>query len=297
MGFTRRGFMSLAGLLWIHFAPAFAAPSTAPRISYFAPEDVITRDVCVIGGGSTGTYAAIRLRDMGKSVVVVEAKNRLGGHAETYTDPATNATIDIGVMVWHDLPVVRNCFARLNVSLTTLSFDSSGPTTYADFSTGEVTANYTPPDPSVALGAYAAQLAKYPYLETGFNLPYPVPADLLLPFGDFLRKYSLDAVARTAFQIGEGYGNILDQPTLYVLKVLGLDTLRSFQTGFLTTADHDNSELYEEAQDVLGADALLSSHVQAMDRGAENGVQIIVATPSDRSSSKLASWSLQFHQN
>jgi len=39
----------------------------------FAPDDIITRDVCIIGGGSTGTYSAVRLsQDMGKSVVIVE---------------------------------------------------------------------------------------------------------------------------------------------------------------------------------------------------------------------------------
>jgi heterodisulfide reductase subunit A-like polyferredoxin len=45
-----------------------------------APRDsgaVIFRDVCVLGGGSSGTYTAVRLRDLGKSVVVVESKGRL----------------------------------------------------------------------------------------------------------------------------------------------------------------------------------------------------------------------------
>src|SRR5262245_48490185 len=49
----------------------------------------IHRDVCVIGGGSAGTYTAVRLRDLGKSVVVVERSGRLGGHCETFYDPVT----------------------------------------------------------------------------------------------------------------------------------------------------------------------------------------------------------------
>ncbi|KAJ9419690.1 hypothetical protein FOXG_19613 [Fusarium oxysporum f. sp. lycopersici 4287] len=41
-------------------------------------------DVCIIGGGATGAYAAVRLReDYGKEVVVVEKQNRLGGHVQT----------------------------------------------------------------------------------------------------------------------------------------------------------------------------------------------------------------------
>ena len=38
----------------------------------FLPDDIIIRDVCVIGGGSSGTYTATRLRDSNKSVVVLE---------------------------------------------------------------------------------------------------------------------------------------------------------------------------------------------------------------------------------
>jgi heterodisulfide reductase subunit A-like polyferredoxin len=44
-------------------------------------DETIIRDVCILGGGSTGTYAAVRLsQDLGKSVVVVEKTGRLGGH-------------------------------------------------------------------------------------------------------------------------------------------------------------------------------------------------------------------------
>ena len=59
----------------------------------------IFRDVCVVGGGSSGTYAAVRLTDMGKTVIVIEQKDRLGGHTETYTDPINGFMYDIGVLV------------------------------------------------------------------------------------------------------------------------------------------------------------------------------------------------------
>lgn len=59
----------------------------------------ISRDVCIVGGGSSGTHAAIRLSDIGKSVLVVEQKGRLGGHTETYNDPMSGLKYDIGVEV------------------------------------------------------------------------------------------------------------------------------------------------------------------------------------------------------
>jgi hypothetical protein len=39
----------------------------------FQPQDIIVRDVAILGGGSSGTYSAIRLsKDLGKTVIVVE---------------------------------------------------------------------------------------------------------------------------------------------------------------------------------------------------------------------------------
>lgn len=46
--------------------------------SSFAAADIITKDVAIIGGGASGTYAAVRLReDLKKSIVVIERENRL----------------------------------------------------------------------------------------------------------------------------------------------------------------------------------------------------------------------------
>ena len=246
-----------------------------------AADAIITRDVAVIGGGATGTYAAIRLRDLGKSVVVVETNDRLGGHTHTYTDPGTGAKVDIGVVVWHDLPIVRDWFDRFGVPLEKAVFDTPGmQSQYVDYRTGKPVTGYTPSDPSAAIAAYGAQLAKYPYLEAGFDLPNPVPPDLLLPFGDFVKKYQLDAAVGTIFNFGQGLGDLLRQPTLYVMKNFGLDILRNLAVGFLTTARHNNSELYEKARTQLGDDALLRSRVVATDRDALGYANILVQTPT-----------------
>ena len=288
MGLTRKDVLKLIGAGGAAAAVGRAGlvgvlpePAETINTDSLAAGNVITRDVAIIGGGSTGTYAAIRLRDLGKSVAVVETDDRLGGHTHTYTDPATNAKIDIGVVVWHELPIVRDYFARFDVPLIKASFDAPGQQSlYVDYRTGKVVDGYAPSDPSAALGAYAAQLAQYPYLEAGFDLPNPVPADLLLPFGDFVKKYALDAVVNTVFNFGQGLGDLLKQPTLYVMKNFGLDILRNLSVGFLTTERHNNSELYEKARTELGADALLRSRVIATDRDAAGYANLLVQTPS-----------------
>ena len=258
-------------------------PTVSPLVinpAAYPASATITRDICIIGGGSTGTYSAIRLADSGKNIVVVEANDRLGGHTNTYTDPSTGETIDYGVEYFRNLTVVDDYFARFNIPLTTAPSATDGQVIkYVDFRTGEVVADYTSADPSAALAAYGAQLEKYAYVEAGFDLPYPVPADLLLPFGDFVIKYKLEAAVGILFEYAQGLGNLLEQYTLYVFKNIGLGVLQALQTGFLTTARQNNSELYEKALAELGQDVLLQSHVIATDRSGDDGVKVLVQTP------------------
>jgi hypothetical protein len=264
---------------------AASLPHSSTNVANYKPEDIITRDVCIIGGGSTGTYSAVRLGDFNKSVVVVEMKGRLGGHTETYIDPATQIPIDYGVEIFHNLSIVTDYFARFNIPLTTDIFPSL-PQQWVDFRTGKLVTGYEEANATAleeALTAYTAQLLKYPGLNTGFYLPDPVPEDLLMPFGDFVKKYSLEAAVYTIFQLSQSMGNIYNTPTLYVMKVIGLDLLRNLESGFLTTAHHDNSELYQKAQAALSTDLLLNSTVIVMDRDdVGGGVKIEVDTPAGR---------------
>jgi len=87
---------------------------------------VISRDVSIIGGGSAGTYSAIRLRDSGKGVLMVEKSGRLGGNTETYIDPVTGAPLDFGVQIFHKFNEVYDYFSRLNIPLINTSASLSG---------------------------------------------------------------------------------------------------------------------------------------------------------------------------
>ena len=281
MGLTRKRMLGLmgataAGSVAASFSSPAADAAARDTAADIANAQVIRRDVCVIGGGSAGTYTAVRLGDFGKSVVVVEAKDRLGGHTETHHDPVTGGTVDIGVIVFEEDPLVRNYFGRFGVDLAPIGgFGAS--TRYVDFRTGRPV-DYTPPVPT-ALPTYYKVISQYGPIDTVFDLPDPVPHDLVAPFADFVKKFDLGSVVPLVFNYGQGIGNILDLPALYSINTIGTGVVGNILNGsFLTTAAHNNSLLYERATTHLGGNVLLDSRVLRVDRSS-SGVRVLVATP------------------
>jgi hypothetical protein len=268
MGLTRKQMLGVMGAAAA--APLMTGAAGKPR--------VIRRDVCILGGGSAGTYAAVRLGDLGRSVVVVEARDRLGGHTETYHDPATGGTIDIGVVVLEDEPVVRNHFGRFGIELAALTGGGDGgTTTYVDFRTGRPV-DYTPVAP-VALPAYAQEISRFGPIDTVIDLPDPVPAELVAPFADFVAKHDFGSIVPLAFAYGQGIGDLLGLPAFYAINLFGQGvTGKLLGGGYVTTAAHDNSLLYERATGYLGDDVLLSTRAVQIER-SRNGVRVLVAGP------------------
>ncbi|KAL4933384.1 uncharacterized protein BDV17DRAFT_287054 [Aspergillus undulatus] len=264
--------------------------SPAPQsldLSAFEPEDIIRRDVAVIGGGSSGTYSAISLVDKGHSVIVVEKQGRLGGHTATYTDPATGISTEIGVQIYHNYTIVKDYFARFNIPL----IESPGffqSEDFFDYRTGErVFPSFAPQEEvSAAFAALSEQLAQYPGLNDGIFLPDPVPEDLLLPFGEFATKYGIEAAVPTMHVFNPGIGDILENPTLEQARywtVLGM--IQSIEAGFLTTARFDSSELYIKAEVELSQteSVLLNSQVISAARNqGDAGISLVVNTPTGR---------------
>ncbi|KAE9372618.1 FAD/NAD(P)-binding domain-containing protein [Stipitochalara longipes BDJ] len=277
----RRSFLGAALIFGCNLPVLNASPIINERDN-FSAADTITVDVCIVGGGSTGTYSAVRLsQDLGKSVIVIEKADVLGGHTNTFIDPVTNTPIDYGVQAFHNLSVVTNYFARFDIPLTPVPLTIPFTSQYVDFTTGEVVKGYSPPDPTAALETFALQALKYPYLSAGYELPDPVPADLLLPVGDFVTKYGIQDAVSTILTFAHGIGDLLASPTLYVLQNFGLPELESLATAsYLTTARHDNSELYQKAAALLGSSVLYGStlvHAERHDNGTHH---ITVQTPS-----------------
>lgn len=243
----------------------------------YASEDVLYRDVAVIGGGSSGTYGAIKLLDLGVSVALVERAAVLGGHQNTYIEPATGTAIDYGVQSYWNISVVRDFFARFNIPITDYIFTVNS-TVYADFETGQPIQGFTP---TGNYSPYATQLNQYPELSYSWELPTPVPEDLLLPFGDFITKYSLQSITYSIYLYSAGVGNILSQLTVNMFKWFDTAYLQGLRGGNIWTTRLDNGELYVEALAELGPSALVSSTVIAAHRPTNgNGVRLVVQTPT-----------------
>ncbi|KAI1940424.1 hypothetical protein LOZ66_002018 [Ophidiomyces ophidiicola] len=269
-------FLSVATTCFLAAAASFSGRRYDDEV-----DEVIARDVCIIGGGASGTYAAVQLKDMGKSSILIEKKDILGGHTDRYIDPITKKAINFGVMVFSNLNVTTDFFGRLKIPHKKTFLGDPTSKLYADFRTGNVYRDHRGPNITKAITTYALQTAKYPELGEGYFLPDPVPEDLVLPFGEFVKKYDMGDALEIVNIYLQGFGNILERPTLSIMKTLDLVVLNDIQNGYLIPSSGDNHEVYDKAFEIIKSDVLLQSQVQYVDRRSDH-VTVFVKTLSGR---------------
>ncbi|XP_014558726.1 hypothetical protein COCVIDRAFT_93904 [Bipolaris victoriae FI3] len=250
----------------------------ASSYSHRSCPSVVERDVIVVGGGSGGTYASVQLAARGKSVAVIEREARLGGNVATYIDPKTNQTTDYGVILYTNTSVARNYFRQLGVEYGPYEgYFPQGSTKYLDYKTGAVLPAPAPGNATAANEIYLKQMQSYGNLFStpGFFLPDPVPEDLLLPWGEWLKKYNATAMAYDVFYVQAG--NALDLLTLHIMKYYS--TLE-FTTDRLYTSNRGNQIIYNTAYNKLGGaeNVFLESNIKKITRTA-NGVTAVIERP------------------
>ncbi|CEJ54428.1 hypothetical protein PMG11_00741 [Penicillium brasilianum] len=247
--------------------------------------NILHRDVVVIGGGASGAYAAVRLRDdLNKSIALIEKQDILGGMVDTYVDKKTGATFDYGVQSFLNVSKAKDFFDRFNISVGSNSSSPTLITEYIDFNTGAEVA-FQPP----SLTAQITAIAKFldvitPWesmLQPGYwNFPEPddIPEDLLIPFGEFLTKYGLEDGAPIIYATtGLGLGDMSEVVTMFALQGFGWDMARGMtgQIGLFTPTSGGNQALYNAIAKNLGDDVLYSSTVISSHR-TNSSVQLTV---------------------
>ncbi|RGP64225.1 amine oxidase [Fusarium sporotrichioides] len=249
-------------------------------------------DVAIIGGGATGAYAAVRLReDYGKSVLVIEKENKLGGHVHAYHPNGGGRPINYGVQAYLSRETTKAFFKRFNVGLIDpdlqSGFDLLFGTKDIDFNTGRnVDVDYGLINSTVALIEYAALATKYqPWFENGYFKKGKIPEDLLLPFGEFLTKHNIVSsleILRTLIWLSDA----VNTPTWFVMAVVGQPQLAALGFGltgpsFKWPETYSSETLYDRVFDLMKDDVLLQSTVVSSSRKA-NGVDLVVQTPSGK---------------
>ncbi|KAF5978849.1 hypothetical protein FBULB1_5996 [Fusarium bulbicola] len=278
-----------------NFLPFFACLASHGVLAT-PKQETIEVDVAIVGGGATGAYAAVRLReDYGKKVVVIEKQNRLGGHVHAYKASANATTINYGVQAYLDRKTTKAFFKRFNVGLVSPNLVSAAEglltTEDVDFSTGKkVDPDYGTINSTVALAIYAALAIKYqPWFENGYFKKGEVPEDLLLPFGEFLEKYQLGSALsflRTLIWLSDA----THTPTWNVMAVVGEPQLAAFGFGltgpsFKYPSTGSTLTLYDNVYNLIKDDVLLESTV-AWSKRTSQGSELVVQTPSGKKTIK-----------
>lgn len=260
-------FVSLTAIVIAGLVSATSYPTNAHK--------TIFRDVCIFGGGASGSHAAIQLRDAGKSVVLVERQDHLGGHSHAYHDPVNGGKADYGVQIFQNVSLIRDFYARYNIPLKP-AFGVPGVTITADFLTGTKVdiPTYSTNETLAAWERYVALQVKYSYLDDGAYLPDPVPKELLLPFNAIVKKYDLQPLVANFNIFFQGWPTFDKLSFLFILRYMSKSLVEGITTGTLVrSGTNDNGEVYRAVQDELGKDVLLSSTIVHAERSATQSVQ------------------------
>ncbi|KAF2748448.1 FAD/NAD(P)-binding domain-containing protein [Sporormia fimetaria CBS 119925] len=260
--------------------------NTASGVTDLGKRQEINRDVVIVGGGASGTYAAVRLReDLNTSVVVIEPQDRLGGHVATYTVPGTNTTIDYGVQSYINYGPALDFFTRFNIETKQFINERRTPIN-VDITTGKLLTGYIPPNSTAFTEEFREWLAfaeQYEHLMSpgfwDFPLPEHIPPELLVPFRETAKRIGLHNALPLMFSIsGTGTGGIgHDFATLSMLRYFGAPITRGVIATSLLQPVVSNSLLYHRAYDLLNDDVLLEGFIKKTER-KRSGVRMVVKT-------------------
>ena len=90
-------------------------------------------DVAIVGAGAAGLMAARELRRRGRSVVVLEARDRIGGRVFTVEDPQLPVAVELGAEFVHgDAPLTHRLLGEAGL----VAYDVAGTSWLASGASG-----------------------------------------------------------------------------------------------------------------------------------------------------------------
>ena len=194
-----------------------------------------------------------------------------GGHTNFYHDSVSGKTINVGVQAWMEYKDSFDFPARMNVSTSGSMQFTANTAQYIDTKTGKPVPNYAMPssdDLYPALARYLEVLEKYEdmILPGLLNFPKPedIPEDLLMPFGEFVTKYNLEAAVPQIWDsTAQGLGDTMSVVTLAVMQASGVPMVKALlgQGAAAVPASGRLYDLYDAVANFLGDDVLYSSTV------------------------------------
>lgn len=180
-------------------------------------------DVVVIGAGAAGLAAAHQLRSFGLSIVVLEARDRIGGRVHTVIDPLSDAPLERGAEFLHGRSRAVEAFARAaglevtKVPETNVLVENGRPRemTQAIESLGELTGFKGPDRPIVQFVAELAQKERWSGKKLALALEYVEgfyaadPEQAGTEAIARMERASADLGGSTPSRLVEGYGPLL----------------------------------------------------------------------------------------
>jgi beta-cyclopiazonate dehydrogenase len=255
---------------------SLATAVSAVLTAGFKAEDIITRDVCILGGGATGTYAAVQLREQGHSIALVEKKDRMGGHAETLYLP-NGEYVNYGVEGYFNNDITKDFFNQLDVDYEPL-LPGSIITENVNFNTGErVLPGNEPITTAAAAVLYRTAIEQFDYLASGaYYLPDEVPEVLLRPFREFVEAHALQGAMDLIFMFAENLGDLLEAPLLYVIQNFGITHINALLGGGYIRPKNGTDELFSKAANYIDEQNIFYETTVSRAKRNSTGVEMIV---------------------
>lgn len=204
------------------------------------------RDVCILGSGASGMSAAAFLKDIGKTVLVLENTNNVGGYCNTEyfplppgVPPGSPNWIDIGVGIFPN-STAANASGFGSWSLDTVAFATRFGSGYSDgfvipflttdfggepervnLLTGQDLGPRPAPTPEydAAFAQFFETVAQYPFLNEG-DWPDPLPAELLVSFDQWVANNNFSILNQGLFLDLGIIGGTVDTSTTLAMYVL-----------------------------------------------------------------------------